>query len=324
MEADGAMTAAPSPAAPLLCVVGPTASGKTALSLDLAEAVDGEIVSADSMQVYRHMDIGTAKLPVSERRGIRHHLIDAAAPTETFSAHQYAELARSAIAGIRARGRLPVLVGGTGLYVRAVVDQFDFTQTARDEELRRQLAREAECLGAQALHARLGRLDPRAADRIHPRDLRRIIRALEVVMSTGRPLTASFSADGSLPRARMIGLTLPRDALYRRIDRRVDHMMEMGLLREVEALAALGCTREHTAMQAIGYKELLAVLHGGMELAEAVAAIKRASRRYAKRQLSWFRADPRVRWCECPEDDMMMAARRREIVAEALSAVKRA
>lgn len=294
----------------VVCVVGPTAAGKTDLGLDIAERLDGEIVSADSMQVYKGMDIGTAKLPGEKQRGIPHHMIDIVPPTRNFTAYEYAVLAREAIDGIRARGRLPVVVGGTGLYVKAIVDHLDFSRTARDDALRASLAAEAAQQGAENLHERLRGLDPEAAARIHPRDARRIIRALEIVVRTGRPVACAFSREEPPYECVQVGLSPERSVLYRRIDARVDHMMNQGLLDEVRRLMDMGCTQTHTAMQAIGYKELFQVLQGELTLESAAAAIKQASRRYAKRQLSWFRADSRVVWYDSSEDDMMALRRR--------------
>jgi len=221
---------------PLLCLVGPTAVGKTELSLDLAEALNAEIVSADSMQVYRTMDIGTGKITVQEQRGIAHHMIDVADPIYAYTVHEYAEQARPILAEIIARGRLPLIVGGTGLYVRAVIDHFDFAGTDRNPELREQLNQEAERLGSPILHARLQLLDGEAASRIHPNDARRTIRALEIVMTTGQPRSANFQGTESPYRPILIGVTSERQALYRRIEQRIDHMVEKGLVNEVSAL----------------------------------------------------------------------------------------
>lgn len=290
---------------PLLCLVGPTAVGKTDLSLDLAEQLQAEIVSVDSMQVYRHMNIGTGKVPLSERRGIQHHMIDVAEPTHPFTVHEFAEQARPLLQAIYARGKLPLLVGGTGLYVRALVDQYDFAQTDRDPVLRAQLEQEVDAEGAHILHARLQEQDPESAARIHPHDARRIIRALEIVQTTGGTVKNSSARAESPYHPVMIGLTCERDTLYSRIGQRIDHMVEQGLVREVEDLLALGCNEQHTAMQAIGYKEILEYLRGACTLQESIDTMKQASRRYAKRQWSWFRADKRLVWYERTEDGMM-------------------
>lgn len=294
---------------PVVCIVGPTAVGKTAASLLLAEVLGGEIVSADSMQVYRYMDIGTAKLPLRERRGIPHHMIDVVDPRISFSVHDYAEMARKSVWDIWQRGRVPVIVGGTGLYVRALVDHFDFTDTQSQPQLRESLRREADVQGLGVLHTRLQRLDPEAAHRIHPNDGRRIIRALEVNLSTGCTMKANYQAQDSPFAAIMVGLTTDRPELYARIDRRVDQMVEAGLVDEVRALMEIGCTEAHSSMQAIGYKEFIGVVEGWSTMTDAVEAVKQSSRRYAKRQLSWFQPDPRIDWYAFQEDDIMLAMR---------------
>ena len=289
----------------VLCIVGPTAVGKTGLSLAAAEATGGEIVSADAMQVYRYMDIGTAKIPAAQRRNIPHHMLDVAEPTSAFTVHEYVASARPIISGIAGAGRLPVGAGGTGLYVRALVDGFDLAGTARDDALRSALQERAKEDGPAALHGQLAQRDPGAAARIHPHDVRRVVRALEIIAHTGQTLAQSYRAEPPWCRPVFVGLTMPRAVLYERIEQRVDQMMEAGLLQEVEDLLRRGCTRQHTSMQAIGYKEIVGHLLGELSLEAAVAEIKRASRRYAKRQLSWYRADPRVMWFETPEDGMM-------------------
>ncbi|MCY0876411.1 MAG: tRNA (adenosine(37)-N6)-dimethylallyltransferase MiaA [Firmicutes bacterium] len=291
---------------PIVCVVGPTAIGKTDLSLDLAQALHGEIVSADSMQVYRHMDIGTGKIPVVDRRSITHHMIDVVDPWVPFTVHEFAQMARSVLSDLDARQRIPIVVGGTGLYVKALIDHFDFAQTDRDPSLRDALTQEAERVGAPVLHERLRAKDPLSATRIHPNDLRRVIRALEIVERTGRPVEANRSQERPPYAPILIGLTGERERLYQRIERRIDHMVEEGLVAEVERLLALGCDETHTAMQAIGYKEILQYVRGTCSLEAAVAAVKQASRRYAKRQWSWFRADSRIVWYEWAEDGMML------------------
>lgn len=289
----------------VVCLVGPTAVGKTALSLDVAEALDAEIISADAMQVYRGMDIGTGKVLLEERRGIVHHMIDVADPTQSYTVHDYVQNAQAVLSDLAERGRMPVVVGGTGLYVRSLLEQFDFANTAHDATLRARLTEEADQEGSQALHARLRALDDVTAARIHPNDARRIIRALEIVMTTGHPVEHSRVARPSPYRPVLIGLTADREALYRRIERRVDGMMRMGLIGEVQDLLAQGCRPTDTAMQAIGYKEIVNYLQGQCTLEDAIDAIKKASRRYAKRQWSWFRADSRIVWYEGSEDGMM-------------------
>lgn len=287
------------PSAPI-AVVGPTAVGKSAIAEEIAVRRGGEIVSADSMQVYRGMDIGTAKTPAAERR-VPYHCIDRVAPGEAYSAALFQRDARSAIDDILARERLPVVVGGTGLYLRAALDEFDFPAGQLDGELRARLEQRAEAEGAAALHAELAEADPEAAARIHPNNVRRTIRALEM-LSLGRPYSsqaAGFRArTDHYPGTSYLGLTMERAALYERIDARVDAMVDAGLLAEVEGLLEGGYRDALTAMQAIGYKELLPVVDGAASLGEAVEQIKQASRRYAKRQLTWLRADARIRWLD--------------------------
>ena len=284
----------------VLAVVGPTASGKTALAEELAVRLGGEVVSADSMQVYRGMDIGTAKPPMGERR-VAHWCLDLAEPGSPFSAALYQREARAAIADIRARGTLPIVAGGTGLYVRAALDPMEFPagRQTGNESRDRYEAFAAE-YSPQALHALLAERDPESAAMVHPNNVRRVVRALEMLDDgvSYAQQCEGFSARNSIYDARFVGLTLKREVLYARIDARVDAMLEAGLLGEVENLLAAGLREALTASQAIGYKELVPVLEEGADLDLAVAAIKQATRRYAKRQLTWFRADPRVRWID--------------------------
>jgi tRNA dimethylallyltransferase len=303
----------------LLAIVGPTATGKTEVGILVAETLQGEIVSADSMQVYRGLDIGTAKPTAEQRARVPHHLIDIIEPDEPFSVADYRGRADAALAGIWARGHQPILVGGSGLYVRAVIEEMDFA-VPPDRELRRQLAEEARAKGLSALYARLTAADPQAAARLHPHDLKRIIRALEVAAS--RPLPPSPRAGrgqgwgspggkrrkgGEVPvdrsrRSRyntiQFGLTAPRDELYRRVEARVEAMLAAGLLEEVRGLVAQGCHEHLVSMKGLGYAQMLPYLRGEIPLEEAVRRLKRDTRRFAKRQLTWFRADPRVRWID--------------------------
>jgi tRNA dimethylallyltransferase len=278
-------------------IVGPTASGKTALALRLAAvAAPAEIVSADSQQVYRGMDIGTGKAGAAERAAAPHHLVDVATPAEVMTAARWVELADAAIAGARARGAVPIVCGGTGLYVRALLHGL-FAGPGADADLRARL--EAE--GAAALHARLGEVDPEAAARIDARDLRRLVRALEVWELTGVTMTAHQRAHDyrTSPRrydARLVGLDPPRAALRRAIDARVDGMIAAGLAAEVQGLVAAGYPLSLRAFDAIGYREMRAHLAGQTTLAEAAEAIKAATRRYARRQLGWFRSEAGVAW----------------------------
>lgn len=289
---------------PLVVIVGPTAVGKTAISIALARRLNGEIVSADSMQIYRYMDIGTAKPTMGERKGIPHHLIDIVEPGEPFNVAEYQRMADAAIRDIYERGHLPLLVGGTGLYVKAVVDGFLFPDSGEDLELREELRREASSRGNQALHDRLKEVDPAAAERIHVNDLRRIIRALEVFYTTGRPISEQQKGwDAHEPRynAVIFGLTMEREALYRRIEMRIDGMIEAGLIDEVKRLFAMGYSGRLTSMQALGYKEIIGYLNGEYSLERAIEILKRDTRRYAKRQFTWFKRDKRIIWIAVDE-----------------------
>ena len=279
----------------IVVVAGPTASGKTALGIALAKDFNGEIVSADSMQVYRGMDIGTAKASLAEREGIPHYMLDVAEPWEDYSVARYVEQAEACCRDILRRGKLPILVGGTGLYIDSLVSGRDFAAVDSDQGLREALAAEYDALGGEAMHRRLQELDPERAAILHPGDKRRIVRALEVYRLTGMTITEHDRQTRALPRrfdAAAIHLNFKnRAALYARIDRRVDMMVEQGLFREVEGLLAAGLSPESTAMQAIGYKEAVRSLRGELRREAAVDLIKQASRRYAKRQLTWFNRD---------------------------------
>ena len=280
-------------------IAGPTASGKTELSLVLAERFDGEIVSADSMQIYRGMDIGTAKPSPEERRGIAHHMLDVAEPGEDWSVSRYEQQAAECIEDIFRRGKLPILCGGTGLYINAVISGTEFQVSGADSGIRSRLEAQWDEQGGGVMHERLRAVDPCSADRLHPNDRRRIIRALEVYMLTGESLSEHNRRTRSRPPrydAVMLGLkTDPRDILYRRIDRRVDEMVRRGLLQEAEALWKKGALRG-TAAQAIGYKELAEYFEGREPLDAALDTIRKKSRNYAKRQLTWFQADDRIHW----------------------------
>lgn len=303
---------------PLVVITGPTAVGKTALAVRLAEAVGGEIVSADSRQVYRGMDIGTAKPTAEERKRVRHHLLDAVDPDQTLSVAEFQKLALSAIEDIALRGRVPFLVGGTGQYVLAVVEGWCVPQVPPDELLRRTLYQEAEQQGARALHSRLRALDAAAAERIDPRNVRRVVRALEVCLTTGRPISEQQHKSAPPYSILMIGLTLPRRELYRRVDERVDAMMAAGLEQEVRRLVAAGYGFELPAMSGVGYGQFKEYLStpgrasdgGGEPLtriaeAEVVCQIKRATRRLVRHQYNWLRlGDPRIHWFEGEPDPL--------------------
>ncbi len=279
-------------------MVGPTATGKSDLAVTLAQRLDGEIVNADSMQLYRGMDIGTAKLPESERGGVRHHLLDIWPLTKSAAVAEYQRLARDAIADIAGRGRLPILVGGSGLYLRGALDQLDFP--GESAPIRARLAAELEQQGSAALHARLAARDPEAAAAILPGNGRRIVRALEVIELTGRPFLARMPEFRSVYRTVQLGLD--RTDLADRVRLRVDGMMAHGLLDEVRALLPHGLRDSPTAGKALGYQQLLAVLDDDGELrgnlAEAVELTVRGTWRFVRRQRSWFRRDPRIRWLD--------------------------
>ncbi|HEY8498191.1 MAG TPA: tRNA (adenosine(37)-N6)-dimethylallyltransferase MiaA [Limnochordales bacterium] len=286
---------------PLLVIVGPTAVGKTDLAVEVALRLGGEIISADAMQVYRGLDIGTDKPTPQRRRGVPHHLIDVVDPWEPFSASRYRELARQALEAIRARGRTAIVCGGTGLYIRAFVDDLLPRPGGFDPAVRRRLESEAARVGPLAMHARLARVDPELAARIHPHNLRRVIRALEAFETTGLPMSRLQQQAREMARplaAVWVGLIRPREELYRRIDRRVDEQVQRGLVEETRRLLAMGLSPGHTAMQALGYKEMREYLAGRTSFARAVAALKRATRQYARRQLIWFRPDRRITWLD--------------------------
>nr|WP_326166606.1 tRNA (adenosine(37)-N6)-dimethylallyltransferase MiaA [uncultured Oscillibacter sp.] len=287
-------------AAKIVCVLGPTACGKTALGVLLAKRFRGEVVSADSMQIYKCMTIGTAAPTEAEMDGVPHHMIAVADPAERWSAARYAQEAIPIVDGILARGKLPILVGGTGLWVDAVVRGHGFAPGQAGGAVRAELERRLAAEGIAPLLAELRQVDPQAAQRLHPADEKRIVRALEVYRETGRTITAHNEATRALPPrydAVKIGLQFrDREDMKALIDRRVDRMSEAGLLDEVRALLARGLPREATALQAIGYKELLGVLDGTVSEAEALAEVKLRSRQYAKRQLTWLRRDPAIHW----------------------------
>ena len=287
----------------VVAVVGPTATGKTALSLALAAKLGGEVVNADSMQLYRGMDVGTAKLGVAERAGIEHHVLDIWDVTEPASVAEYQRLARAAIDDIAARGRVPLLVGGSGLYVRAVLEDFDFPGT--DPDLRADLEAELATNGPAALHERLRGRDPAAAARILPTNGRRIVRALEVITITGRPFPAELPAPTPVYPAVQIGVDRDTADLDDRIARRVDAMWAAGLVDEVGRLVAHGLRDGLTASRALGYRQVLTFLAGDSTEEEAHAETVTATRRFARRQDSWFRRDPRIHWLDHDDPDLV-------------------
>jgi tRNA dimethylallyltransferase len=295
----------------VIAVVGPTAAGKSDLGVALAKALGGEVINADSMQLYRGMDIGTAKLTHDERQGVPHHLLDIWDVTQTANVADYQRLARAEIDRLHAAGRVPVLVGGSGLYVRAALDVLEFPGT--DPAVRARLEAELELRGPGALHARLASVDPEAARAILPGNGRRIVRALEVVEITGRPFTASLPGHESFYETVQIGVDVPRPELDDRITRRVDRMWDAGLVDEVRSLEAKGLREGLTASRALGYQQVLGALAGERTEQEARAETVRATKRFARRQDSWFRRDRRVHW---------LTGRGPELLDEALTSLR--
>ncbi|MGH8869640.1 MAG: tRNA (adenosine(37)-N6)-dimethylallyltransferase MiaA [Actinomycetes bacterium] len=293
-------------APPVVAVVGPTASGKSDLAVDLALRVGGEVVNADAMQLYRGMDVGTAKLSLRRRRGVPHHLLDVLEPSAPSSVAEFQRLARAVLDTLRARGVTPILVGGSGLYVRAVLDDLEFPGTR--PEVRRRLEAELAAAGAPAMHARLLAVDPAAAAAILPSNVRRVVRALEVVEITGRPFSATLPDHRAVYPAVQVGLDVPRDVLDRRIEARVDLMWRAGLVDEVRRLVGQGLREGRTASRALGYAQVMRMLDGTGSEEEARDATVRATRRFARRQDSWFRRDPRVTWLPYDAPDLVERA----------------
>ncbi|MBA2870940.1 tRNA dimethylallyltransferase [Anoxybacillus calidus] len=281
----------------LVVIIGPTAVGKTKLSIELAKRLNGEIISGDSMQVYKGMDIGTAKIKPEEMEGIPHHLIDIKEPTESFSVAEFQQMVRPLISEITKRNKLPIIVGGTGLYIQSVIYDYQFSDAPSDDDYRRKLEKFAQERGVVALHEKLKEIDPHSAERIHPNNVRRVIRAMEIFYCTGKTMTEwqKQQTPDLLYDVALVGLTMEREQLYRRINERVDQMMAEGLLDEVKTLYESG-VRDCQSIQAIGYKEIYEYLDGRISLAEAVEQLKQNSRRYAKRQLTWFRNKMPVQW----------------------------
>ena len=282
--------------APLIIICGPTATGKSDLALEVAEKYNGEVINADSMQLYRGMDIGTAKLSLAERRGIPHHLFDILNVKQDASVAQYQELARAAIDDIQSRGKVAIVVGGTGLYIKSIIDEMNFPET--DPLLRKKLEDEAELLGAAELYSRLRLLDPEAAAAIEPANTRRIIRALEVIEVTGKPYSANLPSDTSLryPDALHFGLTMERSSLAPRIEARVHRMFEQGLIDEVSTLIAEGLQEGATAQRAIGYAQVIALINGQITQEQAIEETIVSTRQYVRRQETWFKRDQRIQW----------------------------
>ena len=285
----------------LIVLTGPTAVGKTKLSIALAKAVNGEIISADSMQVYKYMDIGSAKIKPEEMCGIKHYLVDCLKPQdpESFNVTRFQQMAKDAMEEIYAKGKVPILVGGTGFYIQSVVYDIDFTDNDADTGYRIMLEHMAEEKGAEFLHDMLKVVDPKAAEEIHFNNVKRVIRALEFFQKTGSPISAHNEAERqkeSPYELYYFVLNDDRAKLYERIDMRVDLMMQDGLIEEVKGLLDMGCTREMVSMQGLGYKEMIDYLNGDISLEEAIYIIKRDTRHFAKRQLTWFRRERDVRW----------------------------
>ena len=284
----------------LICLLGPTAVGKTEIAIQLAQHLNAEIISVDSRQIYRQMDIGTAKPTLEEQQAARHHLIDCVDISQPFSVADYQRLADTAIADIQNRGKRVLLVGGAGLYFRAVVDGL-FEGPGADPTLREQLEREVSQHGADVLHERLRSCDPESADRIHPNNIIRVIRAIEVYELTGIPMSElqqQWHPEKQRYPIIAFCLTMPRPLLYHRIEQRVDIMLANGLIAEVESLLAAGYTRDTVALQSFGYRELIAYLNGECTYIEAISQLKQNTRRFAKRQLTWFRKDTRLEWID--------------------------
>ena len=289
---------------PLIILTGPTAVGKTAASIGLAKAIGGEVISADSMQVYRHMDIGSAKIMPEEMDGVKHHLIDVLDPEDEFNVAVFQKMAKEAMKGIYERGHIPIVVGGTGFYIQALLYDIDFENGEENTEYRRKLEAYAKEQGVQALHDRLREVDPKSADAIHANNVKRVIRALEYYHETGTRISEHNETERekeSPYRFAYFVLNDVRSHLYERIERRVDLMMEQGLVDEVTALKTRGCTREMVSMQGLGYKEILDYLDGKDSLEEAVTILKRDTRHFAKRQLTWFRRERDVNWVQKEE-----------------------
>lgn len=284
---------------PLIVLTGPTAVGKTSLSISLAKAVNGEIISADSMQVYKKMDIGSAKIRSEEMQGIPHYLVDVLEPEEEFHIVKFQQMAKKAMEDIYSRGKIPILVGGTGFYIQAVTKDIDFTEAQQENDYRKELEALAEEKGGEHLHEMLRKVDPVSADAIHAHNVKRVIRALEFYHQNGSPISAHNEEQKQHESPYNLAyfvLNMPRELLYERIDLRVDQMMKEGLLEEVTRLKEDGCHRGMVSMQGLGYKEILAFLDGEYPLEEAVRVLKRDTRHFAKRQLTWFRREQELTW----------------------------
>lgn len=287
----------------LIAIVGPTAVGKTKVSIELAKKLDGEIINGDSMQVYIGMDIGTAKITDEETENIPHHLFNIKQPIDSYSASEFQQLAKPLVTAVNDRGRIPIVVGGTGMYIKALTHHYNFTDTDSDEGYREMMEKYASEHGVEKLHDKLQGIDPSSAERIHPNNIRRVIRALEVFHMTGIPASERRAHEEEPPyQLAAVGLTMERERLYERINRRVDQMVEEGLFGEVRGLFESG-VRDCQSIQAIGYKEIYAYLRGECSKDEAISLLKQNSRRYAKKQFTWFRRQMDIRWFDMTEGD---------------------
>lgn len=296
----------------VVCILGATATGKSGLALELAKRLDGEVVSADSMQIYRGFNIGTAKIRPEQMQGIAHHMLDIVAPSASFSVAQYCTAAEAIIGDIFYRRKVPLLVGGTGLYIDSLLSSLDFEDMTVDEEYRKELTAYAAQQGNQAVWERLNQVDPALAKTLHPNNLRRAIRALEVYHISGKPMSECARQAQRNKRFDCVYIGLryaDREKLYERIDRRVDEMLSAGLLQEIEGLLAKDLPRDCQALQAIGYKEFLPVLDGVIDLDDAVETVKRNSRRYAKRQYTWFKRNAQIHWINVDREDVLEKAK---------------
>lgn len=305
---------------PLVILTGPTAVGKTALSIKLAKRINGEIISADSMQVYKRMNIGSAKIMPEEMEGVPHHLIDILEPWEEFNVVFFQQKVYEAMDEIYSRGHIPILAGGTGFYIQAILNEIDFTETDSDDGYRRQLEEMAKVTEPEVMHAMLEEVDPEAAKQIHPNNVKRVIRALEFYHQTGSPISAHNEEQKKKEPAYNFAyfvLNMDRGKLYTRIEERIDIMMEQGLVKEVEGLKSEGCHKDMVSMKGLGYKEILDYLDGNTSLEEAVAILKQGTRRFAKRQLTWFRREPEVIWFDKEEyeykDELILEAMIKEL-----------
>ena len=306
---------------PLIILTGPTAVGKTKASIGLAKALNGEIISADSMQVYRQMDIGSAKIHPEEMDGVTHHLIDILDPREDFNVVRFQQMAKEAMQIIYNNGHIPIVVGGTGFYIQALLYDINFTESDSDISIRTELEQFAKANGAEALHARLREIDPKSADTIHANNIKRVIRAIEYNIQTGKLISEHNETESKKESPYDFAyfvLNDDRKNLYARIDKRVDQMVEEGLVDEVKKLKEYGCTRDLVSMQGLGYKEILSYLEGEISLDEAIYLIKRDTRHFAKRQITWFKRERDVKWIDKPsyqyDEDKILQAMLNEIL----------